>query len=176
MAQNYFGRGYRSSSPCIFISHSNKDKPIARAAARAIVSMSVDIYFDEMDDCLRRAGSDDVGVVSCINAGLDNSSHLLGVISQNTKGSWWVPYEIGGAMGQKKECAHLISRDVDAVPAYIKAGKVILDKYDLTNWIASIRGSSREALFETMRKSENYGGASGLDAVLPDFRSNMRYY
>jgi hypothetical protein len=177
VARNYFGAGYRTAKSCIFVSHSSKDKDAARRVATAIMAMSVDVYFDEMDDCLKRVGVGDVGVVRCIQSGLDSSSHLLGLITSNTKSSWWVPYEIGGAMGQKKECAHLVTAEVNSLPEYIKAGKVLVDQFDLERWVASIKGTTQDAIREEMRKSAAvFGSVDTLDSILPRVRSGITYY
>jgi hypothetical protein len=177
MPRNYFGSATRSAGKCIFISHSSLDKPFARLVAAAIGSMGVDVYFDEADICIRsRPG--DAGLVGCIQTGIDNSTHLLGLITRNTKESWWVPFEIGGAMGQRKDCAHLIARDVTSAPAYIKVSQILADQDDLANWVAKIRGEGKTALFESLKKSAEYGSARGLDSLLPQIRStaNISFY
>lgn len=182
MADNLFGKSYLRrldpSQACIFISHSSKDKAEARAIANAILAMSTNVYFDEQDDCLKRNEAGASGIVKCIDDGLTASSHLLGIITHNTKDSWWVPYEIGGASGQKKPCAHLVAGNVDALPAYIAAGNILADQDDLAKWAASIRGHTRDYLFENLRKSATYGSARGIDSVLPQFRSRtqLRFY
>lgn len=182
MADNLFGRNYvrqlDPSQASVFISHSRKDKAAARLVANAILAMSIHVYFDEQDECLRQNESGPVGVVRCIDNGLTASSHLLGIITKSTKDSWWVPYEIGGASGQKKPCAHLVASDVDSLPAYIAAGNVLLDQDDLAEWASNIKGITRDYLFENLRKSATYGSASGIDSVLPTYRlkSNVRFY
>jgi hypothetical protein len=129
---NRYGQS-KGPSPCVFISHSSIDKPFARQVANALTSMRLDIYFDEHDQCIKNLSgqTQDERVVRCIEAGLDGSSHLLGLISKNTKESWWVPYEIGGAAGRRHGCAHLVSAEVQRLPAYIKAARLLLDQDDL---------------------------------------------
>src|SRR2546421_12433050 len=99
---------------CVFISHKKEDKQAAHDIAEALMGMGVDIYFDEKDRLLKQAADldDEEKIVTCIEAGLDNCTHLLGVITENTKRSWWVPYEIGGAAGRHRTCAPLITEEV----------------------------------------------------------------
>lgn len=77
-------------------------------------------------------------VTAQVDAALRASSHLLGIISQRTKGSWWVPYEIGAARHASKPTAHLISADAKELPEFIQASKVLLDLYDFRNWLESV--------------------------------------
>src|SRR5207302_2068827 len=109
--------------PGVFISHSRLDKEKARAVARALKASKVDYYFDQNDKELQLADeqNDDVKVVRCIENGIEVCSHLLGIITENTKNSWWVPYEIGRATGRERKCAHLIDKEVEKLPSYIKA-------------------------------------------------------
>jgi len=79
--------------PSVFISHSRRDKKKARAVARALKASNVDYYFDENDEELQLADEqdDDLKVVGCIENGIERCSHLLGIITEHTKDSWWVP-------------------------------------------------------------------------------------
>ena len=162
---------------CVFVSHQKEDKPFARTVANTLIEMGIDVYFDEKDIVLQQALSqgDDKAIVACIEAGLEKCSHLLGIITENTKKSWWVPYEIGGATGRKRECAHLISKEVKQLPSYIKISKLLLDIDDFTGWLTSPSGQTKEMLkesisFDTMSKlTEQY---------IPRFRSllNVTFY
>lgn len=122
----------------VFISHSRLDKDKARAVARALKASQVDYYFDENDEDLQRADEqdDDLKVVRCIENGIEVCSHLLGIITENTQESWWAPYEIGSANGRGRECAHLIDKEVNKLPSYIKAARVITNRADLRKWLS----------------------------------------
>lgn len=128
-------------SLCVFISHKSEDKPMARAVAEALLDMEVDIYFDERDVILQGAAAagHDEAIVKCINNGLDHCTHLLGLITKNTFKSWWVPYEIGGAQGRRRTCGHLVAKDVNDLPSYVKVAPLVLDIDGLAEWVRKIR-------------------------------------
>lgn len=148
-------------SPAVFISHSRYDKEKARELAHALMKAEVDIYFDEQDTDLQLADerNDHPKVVECIDAGLVACTHLLGIITENTKDSWWVPYEIGGARGRKRICAHLIDKEVKSLPSYIQAEMVLADKSELKTWLPTrfVKSASNanpfEVLLETISKA-----------------------
>jgi hypothetical protein len=123
--------------PGVFISHSRLDKEKARALARALQASKVDYYFDENDEELQLADErhDHLKVVQCIENGIQVCSHLLGIITENTKNSWWVRYEIGSANGRGRECAHLIDQEVDTLPSYIKAARIATNREALRKWL-----------------------------------------
>ena len=158
-----------SKEPCIFISHCRKDRDHARLLAQALQALSIDIYFDEHDEALQEASMqrDHHTMVHCIEQGLQHSTHLLGLITQNTKNSWWVPYEIGGAMARNKECAYLVLRDIAEVPAYIRIQKLLLDQRDLAEWVASMAGRSKDELMDQLKK---HSSKNGFDQLLPCLR------
>lgn len=123
--------------PGVFISHSRLDKDKAREIAKALGASKVDYYFDEDDEEPQLADEekDHLTVVRSIEAGLTACTHLLGIITENTKGSWWVPYEIGSATGRRQSCAHLIDGDVDTLPSYIRAATILPDRQALRDWL-----------------------------------------
>lgn len=169
--ESVHGKAFASTtmpSVCIFISHNSVDKPMARKVADALMRMGFDIYFDEKDVVLQTAvkKGKDQAIVACIEDGLDKCSHLLGLISKKTFDSWWVPYEIGGATGRKKKCAHMVAKDVTQLPSYVKVAQLIIDVFGLQSWLPSTTsplGRLTEAIMKT--------AASGLDEYIPATRS-----
>lgn len=173
---NFFEKSYKisSSESCVFISHSSKDKYLAKIIANSLLAMSIHVYFDENDTILRQAatlGSDEA-IVKCIENGLDNSTHLLGIITNNTKNSWWVSYEIGGAKGRRKQCAHLVSPQVEEVPSFIRIERTILDLIDLNKWAGEVAKTDRFVLKNSLSKSSHF---SSLEAVMPESRVSLKY-
>lgn len=131
----------------VFISHSRLDKEKAREVADALKASSVDYYFDENDDELQLADEqgDHLKVVECIEKGLIACTHLLGIVTENTKNSWWVPYEIGSATGRGQNCAHLIASEVAKLPSYIKAARILVNREELRGWLPSDTKKSARA-------------------------------
>ena len=140
--------------PGVFISHSRVDKEKARGVARALQASNVDYYFDENDEEPQVADErdDHLKVVQCIENGIKICSHLLGIVTENTKESWWVPYEIGSANGRGRVCAHLIDREVNRLPSYIRVAQVLTTRGDLRRWLASEVTKSFNPLIEPAQR------------------------
>ena len=79
----------------VFISHKQEDHRIASAIAERLVSRHrIQIYLDTIDPDTSKAG-DDLG--EYIRQRLSECTDLMAVVSEKTKMSWWVPWEIGVA-------------------------------------------------------------------------------
>jgi TIR domain len=159
-----------SSKPeiAVFISHSRLDKCEARKVASYLIKCGIDVYFDEKDAALQLADANDdhLNVVRCIEDGLSNCTHLLGIITENTKKSWWVPYEIGGATGRQRACAHLIDGQVKNLPSYVKAATILADRGALTDWLSNIpikKTARVETIIERLNRTINFSTAESME-------------
>ena len=124
--------------PRVFISHQKKDSDIANKIADYLLDAGIDIYFDQFDKSIDR--SNPQSVVTAIQRGIENSSHMLVLFSNNTLGSIWVPWEIGYAYRSPVTLGVLRLKGVakDKLPEYLKVVKLISDIWDLNNLISTI--------------------------------------
>lgn len=153
--QNRFGtttikswKGSSEGQTCIFISHRKLDRDAALVIANHLKNLNVDIYIDEYDRLLSAATTvgDTAKIVEYIENGILTSTHLLGIVSPNTKGSWWVPFEIGSARQKNLSIAYLLLDNVDYLPEYLQITKQIKDQFELKDWIINEIGGTTIAL------------------------------
>lgn len=71
---------------CVFISHQKDDAFICRKIAEYLINAGIDVYFDEYDNNLKfyRQANNPKNLVDSIKKGINKSSHMLCVFSQNT--------------------------------------------------------------------------------------------
>lgn len=130
--------------PRVFLSHRRPDKDIAREIAAYFEQLGLYYYFDEQDVVLERmlacGHTEARAIVEAIEEGLRHCSHLLGVLSMHTMGSWWVPYEIGSARARGHETAHLIvdAVGVVALPEFIRIVPNVTSADALFGWAKPI--------------------------------------
>lgn len=141
--------------PRVFISHQKKDSDVAGKIADYLLDAGIDVYFDQYDSSINRA--DPNSVVNAIRTGIENSSHMLVLISPNTFGSMWVPWEIGYAYNSQIALNVLRLKEVpkDKLPEYLKVVKVILDIWDLNQLISNLTSVTRKQLL-TEGRIRNY--------------------
>ncbi len=114
--------------PCIFLSHISIDKPAAVSIGEYITSRAdIDIYLDIYDDELQLAvqNNDATAITQKIERGISASSHAMCLISENTKSSWWVPYELGFAKKSNKQLSSLMLKNVNEIPAFLQISTII---------------------------------------------------
>lgn len=129
MEKSAFGHENR----CIFLSHASKDKAAVREIGKYIMKAGIDIYLDEHDVDLQAATNkgDHSGVTSCIEKGINNSTDVFCIVSEDTKNSWWVPYEVGYGKKADINLYTFLLIDVKYIPSYLKICGIIKDRDDL---------------------------------------------
>lgn len=136
---------------CVFISHQKRDKDAAKKIADYLLNAGIDVYFDEYDRDLKieHQSGNPKGVTKSICNGINNSSHMLVVVSPNTLASTWVPFEIGYGY-DKTELNVLCLKGISkgALPEYVRTTPIIRDIYDLNNYISYRTGKTKESLIE----------------------------
>lgn len=156
--------------PCVFVSYKGDDKPAARAVVEVLKNNNIDYYFDEHDQMLRiaHAGQDHAGVVRFIEEGVAASTHILAVISNKTKESWWVSFEIGSGRRKKAEVAYLALQDVHQLPSYLQIATQLKTDIDVGTWIRNNFGA-----FVTKSYTES---SVSIPNVPYGYRSSILFY
>lgn len=139
------GQGY--SQVCVFISHKKEDQAAAEAVGDYLLNeVKVNIYLDTHDADLKEAVSveNDKAIVQLIQKGLILSTHLLCLVSDKTRLSWWVPYEIGiadtssSALGKIK-ISTLKLKGTEDIPSFLKVHDVLWSYADFKKYADNMR-------------------------------------
>lgn len=118
----------------VFISHQKKDRLEAQKIANHLKNVGIAVYFDEFDRELTIAlnNNDPKAVVTAIKKGINQSTHMLCIVSPNTLTSRWVPFEVGyGYDSTKLSVLTLKGISNSDLPDYIKAARIIRDIWDI---------------------------------------------
>lgn len=146
----------KSDRPCIFLSHISIDRPTAVAIGNYIMEKGdLDIYLDVYDEELQRAANAGNAkmVTKLIEEGLEQSSHVMCLVSKGTIQSWWVPYELGFGKCAKKELSTLTLKDVDYLPAYLEISVILRGTKSLNEYLSGLRSEQ----YRTGRIEKAYG-------------------
>ncbi len=134
---------------CVFISHQQKDKSEARKVADYLQAAGLNVYFDEYDKELKthHQSNNPKKVTDSICLGINNSSHMLVIVSPNTLYSTWVPFEIGYGF-DKTDLGILCLKGIPkgSLPEYLRTAPIVRDIHDINNFSARILGMSSESL------------------------------
>lgn len=97
----------------------------------------------------------DQALVHAIERGIKHSSRVLGLLSDSTRGSWWVPYEIGPSRALGRSVSFLVLasiRRMDTLPEYVRLAANYWSVDELIRWAASLRGGHISILTEPIRE------------------------
>lgn len=99
----------------VFISHKNEDSVQAVALQAAFAKNGVSSYLDVLDSSITNGGRE---LTDHIKESLNSCSDIIVVISETTKLSWWVPFEIGMSAQVDMPTASFLKSDV-VLPSYL---------------------------------------------------------
>lgn len=139
---------------CVFISHQKADASICRHIADYLINAGIDVYFDEYDKDLKDyyQNNNPKGVVNSIKKGIQQSSHMLCVISPNTLYSKWVPWEVGyGYDITQLSALTLKGIKEENLPDYLKTVTLVRGTKTLNDYISMLAGEYKERMFSSNR-------------------------
>ena len=128
----------------VFISHRQADYLEAKKAAKMLTGRKINVWLDIYDPTLQILGSGpgkptlvrSLAIALIIEMALINCTHVLALLTQNTRGSMWVPYEYGRikrgrAFNHEAGSLHL---DKSFDPEYTYLGTRLKHFNDLNHW------------------------------------------
>lgn len=132
------------SKKCVFISHKSEDIDVAKSVAELLKNNGIDVYLDTNDSGLQRATreGDAKKIVACIERALSISTHILVLVTEKTKESWWVPYEIGFSKKGRRGIASLLLKSVSSFPDYLEIERKLHGLDDLKKYAQELRSTT----------------------------------
>jgi hypothetical protein len=133
--------------PCLFVSHRQADADYAKRIAYLATTKNFKFWLDILDPGLQSLPnmqmlSEDQKrwlIAGIIEMGIINSTHVISLITSNTIGSMWVPYEYGRITGiptvSGRACAWKHPGLQYYFPEYLLLGNVTQNEYDINNWL-----------------------------------------
>jgi len=154
--------------PCVFLSHKREDKPACKEIAKYFKEAQIDYYLDEEDKELQYAVSvnDPYKITESIKKGIQNSTHMLCVISEKTYKSDWVPFEVGyghaaiidkaqieNTRDKKIKLSILTLKDLSekGLPDYMKVGYQIRGIKSLNDYLSVLAEKSEYQMINESR-------------------------
>ncbi|HEX4374019.1 MAG TPA: toll/interleukin-1 receptor domain-containing protein [Puia sp.] len=166
---------FSKNPKCCFISYQSSDKEQAKIVADYLLAGGIDVYFDQYDGDLRISSQikNPKHVVESLCKGINNSSHMIVVLSPATMTSKWVPFEIGFGY-DKTEVLTLCLKGIlpGTLPEYIRTCKVLRDIYDLNVQISKFTNIEKKIL-EVRNQIKIYNSAEHpltaiMDSLITD--------
>lgn len=136
-------------SMTIFISHKQEDEAPAKYICNELNKLGVKAYLDLLEGELLLRGED---LTNHIKNRLNNCTDILVVMSEKTKNSWWVPFEIGMAAQKDFPIVSYLINNVE-LPDYLSYWPKLRKTSDLHIYI----NAKNEILNESYSINKNFG-------------------
>ncbi len=130
----------------VFISHKNVDSFQALMLKTAFEQNGVPSYLDVLDSSINGGGKE---LTDHIRENLNTCTDIIVVMSEATKESWWVPFEIGMSAQVNMPTASYLKSDV-TLPSYLSYWPRLKTTSDVNKYVAVRRRTMQ-------RMNEQYG-------------------
>lgn len=126
-------------TPKVFLSHKNEDSVLAKSVADRLTGIHrIPVYLDVIDT---RLNQDGVDLAEYIRNRLEECTQLLAVMTNKTKVSWWVPWEIGVATEKQRFLASYVA-ELSEVPEYLRKWPYLRTMSDLDRYAEQSKRST----------------------------------
>ncbi len=103
----------------VFISHRTADNAIAlQVALRLRTKHGITVYIDDIDQEVKKAQGT-AAITALLVRRINACTNLLAIVSQNTQGSWWVPFEIGVARQSPRAITTMTNQTDETLPKFL---------------------------------------------------------
>ena len=116
----------------VFISHKQEDDIFAKFVHRAFALHGVESYLDLLDESIVKSGE---ALTTHIKNQLNTCTDIIVVMSEKTRFSWWVPFEIGMAAQIDMPTATYLTSRTD-LPEYLEYWPRLMSTSDIATYIS----------------------------------------
>lgn len=124
----------------VFISHKNSDSGQATLICNRLQSLGVEAYLDLLDPTVLNDGRQ---LTRHIEEQLRICTDIMIIVSEATKSSWWVPFEIGMSAELNMPTASFVSTPTK-LPSFLSYWPKLRNLNDINTYVEVRRQVSRE--------------------------------
>jgi len=153
--------------PIVFISHQRANSVTAVKISKYLQANQIETYLDVIDPYI---GTNPIGLTNFIKRNITSSTHLLTVLSEKTKLSWWVPFEIGIVTEQSKPIVNYFTQNIE-IPSYLQMWPYLFNFIDLNKFIVQIKKGKRHLILE--KRASKYSSYSTSDIFHEELKKTL---
>ncbi len=124
----------------VFISHKKEDSYTASRIANELRALQIDCYLDLLDFSVTRSGKE---LTDHIKANLNDCTDIIVIISETTRYSQWVPFEVGMSAQIDMPTATYLRADVN-LPEFLEYWPRLKYPSDIQKYVASRKRIERQ--------------------------------
>lgn len=151
----------------IFISHKQEDQEVALMVQRTLETTGVDAYLDVLDNTIENDGEK---LTKHIREKLHECTDIIVILSNNTKKSWWVPFEIGMATEKDMPIANYLM-NYELLPEYLEYWPRLKKLQDVKTYVEVRNKVTRQVVLE-----KSYNGGVFYESATRYASETQRFY
>lgn len=152
----------------VFLSHQSADSLTAAHVAKRLKERhGIDCYLDLIDPYINRRGED---LAAHIQREMGRCTQLLAVVSEATKGSQWVPWEIGVATEKAYPLA-TFSAGSALPPEFLRKWPYLRSDLDIDQYARASKTAERTFVH---RRSTNFDAGTARATSTGEFFATLR--
>lgn len=152
----------------VFLSHQSRDSTSARSIAMHLrVHHGIDCYLDVIDPYINKPGED---LADHIRTQMGSCTQLLAVVSDQTRASQWVPWEIGVATEKDFPLA-TFSTDGMKPPEFLQKWPYLRNMPDLDRYAVASKEAERSYV---RKRSSSLSESASRSSSTRDFYTTLR--
>lgn len=133
----------------VFISHKKEDSYTANRIAGELKAMNIPYYLDILDSNITKNGKE---LIDHIKKNLNDCTDIIVVMSETTKHSQWVPFEVGMSAQNDMPTATFLQENV-TLPDFLAYWPRLKHPRDIQKYIAARNEVQREYVFKHIFES-----------------------
>lgn len=153
----------------VFISHKDADSLQALLLKRAFENEGVSAYLDVLDSSINGGGK---ALTEHIKGQLNQCTDIIVLMSEATKYSWWVPFEIGMSAQIDMPTASYLKENV-VLPSYLSYWPRLKTINDVSTYV-SVRKKTERTLNEQYSNFELSSVSNRRKIETPIFYENLK--
>lgn len=155
----------------VFISHKNTDQYIARRVLDVLKSQGVDAYLDLLDNTIVYKGE---LLTKHIKSKINECTDILVVMSEETRYSWWVPFEIGMATQKDLPTVSYLQSGVE-LPDYLAYWPRLRNETDLLQYVVTRRYVQQQTIIgRSLEQSSFSNNTSETERFYAELKQRLR--
>lgn len=155
----------------VFISHKNTDQYIARRVLEVLKSQGVDAYLDLLDNTVVYKGE---LLTKHIKSKINECTDILVVMSEETRYSWWVPFEIGMATQKDLPTVSYLQSGVE-LPDYLAYWPRLKNETDLLQYVVTRRYVQQQTIIgRSLEQSSFSNNTSETERFYAELKQRLR--
>ena len=154
----------------VFISHKQEDELTALTVQKVLNSVGEEVYLDVLDNTITGDGEQ---LTKHIQDKLHECTDVIVILSNRTKESWWVPFEIGMATEKDMPIANFLL-SYETLPEYLEYWPRLKNQQDVFKYVETRKKVAEQVIHEKAIGNKDFQRQDNKRAETQKFYAELK--